>query len=81
VDDLTFTLTLRDSFGLVLEAFAKPLSNALFVMPRGSPERRRRCRSRAPSAPGFVKEEWRPCSKAVDVRNPTMSGAGRSPTA
>ena len=33
VDDLTFTLELRDSFGLVLDALAKPLSNALFVMP------------------------------------------------
>ena len=33
VDDLTFTLALRDPFGLVLDALAKPLSNALFVMP------------------------------------------------
>ena len=52
VDDLTFTLELRDSFGLVLDALAKPLSNALFVMPEASPKRRRRRRSRAPSAPG-----------------------------
>jgi hypothetical protein len=33
VDDLTFTLALRDSFGLVLEALSKPTANALFVMP------------------------------------------------
>ena len=73
VDDLTFTLELRDSFGLVLDALAKPLSNALFVMPEAVA--RTPATAQISSAVGsgpfiFVKEEWRPGSKAVYVRNP-----------
>jgi peptide/nickel transport system substrate-binding protein len=73
VDDLTFTLALRDPFGLVLDALSKPLSNALFVMPEEVA--RTPATVQISSAVGsgpfiFVKEEWRPGSQAVYVRNP-----------
>ena len=73
VDDLTFTLALRDPFGLVLEALSKPTANALFVMPEAVA--RTPATAQISSAVGsgpfiFVKEEWRPGSKAVYVRNP-----------
>ena len=73
VDDLTFTLELRDSFGLVLDALAKPLSNALFVMPEAVAKTPATVQISSAVGSGpfiFVKEEWRPGSKAVYVRNP-----------
>ena len=70
VDDRTFTLALSAPFGLVLDALAKPLSNALFVMPEAVAKTP--ATSQISSAVGsgpfiFVKEEWRPGSKAVYV--------------
>jgi peptide/nickel transport system substrate-binding protein len=73
VDDLTFTLALRDPFGLVLDALAKPLSNALFVMPEAVAKTPATAQISSAVGSGpfiFVKEEWRPGSKAVYVRNP-----------
>ncbi len=82
VDDLTFTLELSDSFGLVLDALAKPLSNALFVMPEAVA--RTPATAQISSAVGsgpfiFVKEEWRPGSKAVYVRNPDYAARPEKP--
>ena len=73
VDDLAFTLTLRDPFGLVLDALAKPTANALFVMPEAVA--RTPATAQITSAVGsgpfiFLKDEWRPGEKAVYVRNP-----------
>jgi peptide/nickel transport system substrate-binding protein len=73
VDDLIFTLALRDSFGLVLDALAKPLSNALFVMPEAVAKTPASAQISSAVGSGpfiFVKEEWRPGSQAVYVRNP-----------
>lgn len=73
VDDLTFTLALRDPFGLVLDALAKPLSNALFVMPEAVAKTPATAQISSAVGSGpfiFVKEEWRPGSKAVYARNP-----------
>ena len=73
VDDLAFTLELRDPFGLVLEAFAKPLSNALFVMPEAVAKTPAATQISSAVGSGpfiFVKDEWRPGSKAVYARNP-----------
>jgi peptide/nickel transport system substrate-binding protein len=73
VDDRTFTLTLRDPFGLVLEALSKPTANALFVMPEtvAKTPATAQISSAVGSGPFiFVKEEWRPGEKAVYVRNP-----------
>src|ERR1044072_592607 len=70
VDDLTFTLELRDSFGLVLDALAKPLSNALFVMPEAVAKTpaTSQISSAAVSGPFiFGKEGWRTGSTAVYV--------------
>ena len=73
VDDLAFRLTLSDPFGLVLEALAKPLSNALFVMPEAVAKTPATAQITSAVGSGpfmFVKEEWRPGEKAVYVRNP-----------
>ncbi|SEP50683.1 peptide/nickel transport system substrate-binding protein [Rhodospirillales bacterium URHD0017] len=73
VDDLTFTLALSDPFGLVLDALAKPLSNALFVMPEAVAKTPATAQISSAVGSGpfiFVKEEWRPGAKAVYVRNP-----------
>jgi len=57
----------------VLEALSKPTANALFVMPEAVA--RTPASAQISSAVGsgpfiFVKEEWRPGSQAVYVRNP-----------
>lgn len=71
-DDRTFTLSLREPWGMVIEAMAKP-SWALFVM-------RESDGARDPSNPvtevvgsgpfRFVRSEWVPGSKIVYERNP-----------
>src|SRR5476651_1479345 len=73
VDDLGFTLTFSQPFGLVLDALSKPTANALFVMPESVA--RTPATAQISSAVGsgpfvFVKEEWRPGEKAVYARNP-----------
>ena len=73
VDDLIFTLALRDSFGLVLDALAKPLSNALFVMPEAVAKTPASAQISSAVGSGpfiFVKEEWQPGHRVVYVRNP-----------
>lgn len=73
---------MRDSFGLVLEAIAKPLSNTLFVMPEAVA--RTPAATQISSAVGsgpfiFQKDEWRPGSKAVYVRNPDYAARPEKP--
>ena len=73
VDDLAFTLALRDPFGLVLEALSKPTANALFVMPEAVAKTPATAQIASAVGSGpfiFVREEWRPGEKAVYVRNP-----------
>lgn len=72
-DDKSFTLTLKEPFGLVLDALAKPSNYAPFIiperfarLPEGSPDFQ-------PIGSGpfiFKKDEWQPGIKNVYVRNP-----------
>lgn len=73
VDARTFELTLKEQFGLVLEALAKPSSFPAVVLP----ERLAKMTTSAPlpevlgSGPFvFKRDEWVPGSKLVFVRNP-----------
>ncbi|MEO5882499.1 MAG: ABC transporter substrate-binding protein [Caldimonas sp.] len=73
VDDKTFTLTLEEPFGMVLEGMAKPSGFPPVVMP----ERIAKLPTTAPltevmgSGPFmFKRDEWVPGNKAVFVRNP-----------
>jgi peptide/nickel transport system substrate-binding protein len=73
VDDRTFTLTLRDAFGLVLDALGKPSSNVPFIMPErlAKTDPNTQVSETIGSGPfKFVKEEWAPGNKVVYVKNP-----------
>src|SRR6202035_3766932 len=72
VDDKTFTIKLKSSFPLILDALGKLSSNVPFMMP----ERLAKTAAyqQIPEAIGsgpfkFVKEEWEPGHKAVFVKN------------
>lgn len=83
VDDRNFTLTLKDAFGLVLEALAKPSGYPPVILP----ERLAKLPAAAPmtevlgSGPYiFKRDEWVPGNKAVFVRNPHYAGRSEAPS-
>ncbi|HEX7437924.1 MAG TPA: ABC transporter substrate-binding protein [Caldimonas sp.] len=83
VDANTFTLTLKEPFGLVLDALAKPSGFPPVIMP----ERLANAPTTAPltevmgSGPFlFKRDEWVPGNKAVFVRNPNYVGRAEPPS-
>jgi peptide/nickel transport system substrate-binding protein len=73
VDDRTFTLTLKEPYGLVLPSLGKLSSNVPFMMPErvANTDAFTQISENIGSGPfRFVKEEWVPGSKVVYVRNP-----------
>ncbi|WBY03562.1 ABC transporter substrate-binding protein [Ramlibacter tataouinensis] len=73
VDDKTFTLSLKEPFGMVLEAMSKPSGYPPVVMP----ERMAKLPTTTPIAEVmgsgpfmFKRDEWVPGNKVVFVRNP-----------
>ena len=83
VDANTFTLTLKEPFGLVLDALAKPSGFPPVIMP----ERMAKAPTTAPltevmgSGPFiFKRDEWVPGNKAVFVRNPNYVGRAEPPS-
>lgn len=82
VDDKTFTLTLKEPFGMVLEGMAKPSGFPPIVLP----ERLAKMPTTAPltevlgSGPFmFKRDEWVPGNKAVFVKNPHYVGRSDPP--
>jgi peptide/nickel transport system substrate-binding protein len=72
VDDKTFTLTLKEPYGLVLQSLSKISSNVPFMMPKKVAETdpNQAITTTIGSGPfRFVKEEWVPGSKVVYVKN------------
>jgi peptide/nickel transport system substrate-binding protein len=72
VDASTFTLTLKEPFGLVLEALGKPSSNVPFMMPEriAKTDPNQQITDATGSGPFvFKKDEWVPGNKVVYVRN------------
>ena len=72
VDDLTFTIQLKETWGLVLAALGKMSSNVPFMMPKRLAETDPF--EQVPDSVGsgpyvFVKDEWVPGSKVVYVKN------------
>jgi peptide/nickel transport system substrate-binding protein len=72
VDDKTFTLTLKEPYGLVLDSLGKISSNVPFMMPKRLAETD--AFEQVPEIVGsgpfkFVKDEWVPGSKIVYVKN------------
>jgi peptide/nickel transport system substrate-binding protein len=73
VNDTTFRLVLKEPFGLVLDALAKPSSNVPFIMPAriAATPADEQIKEAIGSGPyKFVKEEWQPGHRVVYVRNP-----------
>ena len=72
VDDMTFTLTLNEPYGLVLDSLGKISSNVPFMMPKrhADVDAFTQVSEIVGSGPfKFVKEEWVPGSKIVYVKN------------
>ena len=74
VDARTFTIVLKEPFGLVLEALGKPSSNVPFMMPARvaatDPMQQIKLEDVIGSGPFIFKaDEWKPGEKAVYVKN------------
>lgn len=83
VDDRTFTLSLNEPFGMVLDALAKPSGFPPVILP----ERLAKLPATAPmtevlgSGPYiFKRDEWVPGNKAVFVRNPNYVARSEPPS-
>ena len=84
IDAKTFTLTLKEPFGMVLQGMSKPSGFPPVVMP----ERLAKMPTTAPltevigSGPFiFKRDEWVPGNKLVFVRNPNYVGRAEPPSA
>ncbi|TAJ29384.1 MAG: ABC transporter substrate-binding protein [Reyranella sp.] len=72
VDAKTFTITMKEKFGLVLEALGKPSSTVPFMMPKRIAETDpfKQIDDYTGSGPFiFKKDEWKPGEKVVYVKN------------
>lgn len=72
-DAQTFTLTLKQPFGLVLEALAKPSSFPLMIMPQRLADEPANAPIKEVLGSGpfiFKRDEWVPGNKVVFVKNP-----------
>ncbi|MDP1966721.1 MAG: ABC transporter substrate-binding protein, partial [Reyranella sp.] len=72
VDAKTFTIVLKEPFGLLLEALGKPSSNVPFMMPKrvADTDPGKQIADYTGSGPFvFKKEEWKPGEKVVYARN------------
>ena len=72
VNDKTFTLTLKEPYGLVLESLAKPSSNVPFIMPKRVADTPGNTQITDTTGSGpfvFRKDLWRPGEKTVYDRN------------
>ena len=84
VDDLTFTIKLKETWGLVLAALGKMSSNVPFMMPKRLAETDPF--EQVPDSIGsgpyvFVKDEWVPGSKVVYVKNQAYVPRDEQPSA
>ena len=84
VDDLTFTIQLKETWGLVLAALGKMSSNVPFMMPKRLAETDPF--EQVPDSIGsgpyvFVKDEWVPGSKVVYTKNQAYIPRDEPPSA
>ena len=83
VSERTFQLVLKEPFGMVLEALAKPSSNVPFMMPArvAATPADEQVKETIGSGPFiFVKEEWQPGHRVVYVRNPSYVPRAEPPS-
>jgi peptide/nickel transport system substrate-binding protein len=68
----TFTMQLKEPYGLVLATLAKPTSNVPFMMPKRVAETDPNTQITDPTGSGpfvFKRDEWKPGEKAVYLKN------------
>ena len=73
INEKSFSLTLKEPFGLVLESLGKPSSNVPFMMPErvAKTDPNQQITDTTGSGPFmFKKDEWVPGSKVVYLKNP-----------
>jgi peptide/nickel transport system substrate-binding protein len=83
VDARTFTMRLKEPYGLVIGTLAKPSSNMLFVMPKRVAETDPNVQITDATGSGpfvFKQDEWKPGEKAVYVRNPRYRPRSEPPS-
>ncbi len=83
VDAKTFTIALKEPFGLVVEALGKPSSNVPFMMPKRVAETDpfKQIDDYTGSGPFiFKKDEWKPGEKVVYVKNPKYKPRPEAPS-
>ena len=83
IDDKTFRLTLKEPFGLVLEALGKPSSNVPFMMPKrvADTDPNKQIDDYTGSGPFiFKKDEWKPGEKIVYVKNAAYKPRAEAPS-
>jgi peptide/nickel transport system substrate-binding protein len=83
VDQKTFTLALKQPYGLVLLSLAKPSSNVPFMMPKRVAETSptEQISDYTGSGPFiFKKDEWKPGEKVVYVKNPDYKPRAEKPS-
>jgi len=83
VDAKTFTLTLKEPYGLVLESLGKPSSNVPFMMPKRIAETDPNTQISDFIGSGpfvFKKDEWKPGDKTVYVKNAEYKPRSEAPS-
>jgi peptide/nickel transport system substrate-binding protein len=83
LDDKTFRISLKEPFGLILQALGKPSSNVPFMMPKRVAETDpfKQISDYTGSGPYiFKKDEWKPGEKIVYVKNPDYKPRAEPPS-
>src|SRR5262249_23953309 len=82
-DSKTFTMRLKEPYGLVINTLAKPSSNMPFMMPKRVAETDPNSQITDTTGSGpfiFKKDEWKPGEKAVYLRNPRYKPRAEPPS-
>jgi peptide/nickel transport system substrate-binding protein len=82
-DGKTFTITLKEPYGLVLESLGKPSSNVPFIMPKRVAETDPNTQLSEVVGSGpfvFKKDEWKPGDKTVWVKNKEYKPRAEAPS-
>jgi peptide/nickel transport system substrate-binding protein len=83
IDAKTFSMTLKEPYGLVLQSIGKPGSNVPFMMPKRVAETdpAKQIEDTTGSGPFmFKKDEWKPGEKAVYLKNPAYKPRAEAPS-
>src|SRR5262245_41746879 len=83
IDDRSFSIVLKEPFGLVLKTLAKTASVPLFIMPKRVAELpiSQQIADTTGSGPFiFKRDEWKPGEKVVYVRNPDYKPRAEPPS-